>query len=204
MVNDTISHYPMVRPLVLVLKQFLLDKGLLTAYTGGLSSYCLFLMVTKYLQEHPLGWSDSGVYLMGFLDFYGNHFDPRATGISVRKEQYFARPHYPQDSATNWKTAREEDSGLNAVVKEDGAHRNTRSSILNPSRPFSFDPLFVEDPISVGNNVGRNSFRINQVQRAFSDAHRTLVASLEWDMNSPAEDLGRSHLLKCLVQGLDL
>lgn len=211
MVNDTISNYPMVRPLVLVIKQFLLDKGLLTAYTGGLSSYCVFLMVTKYLQEHPLGWTDSGVYLMGFLDFYGNHFDPRSTGISVRKKQYFARPNYPQrqDNSTNsWTSAREKDRVLGTIVAEDDSQMVSQrhsiiSSIRNQSQPFTFDPLFVEDPISHGNNVGRNSFRINQVQRTFSDAHRALVASLEWDMNS-AEDFGRSHLLKCLIQGYDL
>jgi DNA polymerase sigma len=55
-----------------VLKQFLIDRGLLTAYTGGLSSYCLFLMVARYLQEQPSSWGDCGALLMGFLDFYGN------------------------------------------------------------------------------------------------------------------------------------
>jgi DNA polymerase sigma len=41
MVNDIMQQLPMVRPIVLVLKQFLLDRGLSMAYTGGLSSYCL-------------------------------------------------------------------------------------------------------------------------------------------------------------------
>ena len=81
----------MIRPLVLVLKQFLLDRGLLTAYTGGLSSYCLFLMVTRYCQEQSPSWCDCGSLLMGLLDFYGNFFDPRTTGISVAKRQYFSR-----------------------------------------------------------------------------------------------------------------
>ena len=48
-------------------------------------------------------------------------------------------------------------------------------------RPFTFDPLFVEDPLYSGNNVGRNAFRIFSVQRAFSDAHRALVA---WNRDS--------------------
>jgi hypothetical protein len=74
MVTQTMVELPMLRPLVLVLKQFLLDRCLLTAYTGGLSSYCLFLMVARYLQEQPSSWgvSDWGSLLMGFLDFYGN------------------------------------------------------------------------------------------------------------------------------------
>jgi DNA polymerase sigma len=57
----------MVRPLVLVLKQFLLDRGLLTAYTGGLSSYCLFLMVARYCQEQVPIWNDCGSLLMGYV-----------------------------------------------------------------------------------------------------------------------------------------
>ncbi len=179
LVTDTMNHFPMVKPLVLVLKQFLFDKNLLTAYTGGLSSYCLFLMVTKYLQVSSYhGWTDAGVYLMGFLDFYGNHFDPRSQGISVKKNCYFSRRQSFQES--------------------------TSSSNLSSGQPgllsYTFDPLYVEDPISQGNNVGRNSFRICQIQRTFSDAHRALVASLEWDMNSAIDFDEGSQLLKCLIQ----
>jgi hypothetical protein len=88
------QELPMIRPLVLVLKQFLLDRGLLTAYTGGLSSYCLFLMVARYCQEQSPTWNDCGSLLMGLLDFYGNFFDPRTTGISVHKRQYFSRSQH--------------------------------------------------------------------------------------------------------------
>jgi len=72
--------------------------------------------------------------------------------------------------------------------------------------PYTFDPLFVEDPLSEGNNVGRNAFRIFQVQRAFSDAHRALVAALEWDMHSTgdSQDANEFPLLKCLLQSEDV
>jgi DNA polymerase sigma len=73
MVTDIIQELPMIRPLVLVLKRFLDDKNLLSAYKGGLSSYCLFLMTARYLQEQASSWGDCGSLLMGFLDFYGNH-----------------------------------------------------------------------------------------------------------------------------------
>lgn len=72
MVKQMMEELPMSRALVLVLKQFLNNRGLLASYTGGLSSYCLFLMVVRYLQEQPASWSDCGSLLMGFLDFYGN------------------------------------------------------------------------------------------------------------------------------------
>jgi hypothetical protein len=73
MVSQIMAELPMLRPLVLVLKQFLSPRGLLTSYSGGLSSYGLFLMIARYLQEQPSSWGDCGSLLMGFLDFYGNN-----------------------------------------------------------------------------------------------------------------------------------
>lgn len=70
--------------------------------------------------------------------------------------------------------------------------------------PYTFDPLFVEDPLSEGNNVGRNAFRIFQVQRAFSDAHRALFAALEWDILGESQDANEFPLLKCLLQSEDV
>ena len=73
LMSQIMDELPMLRPLVVVLKQFLSHRGLLTSYTGGLSSYALFLMVARYLQEQPSSWGDCGSLLMGFLDFYGNN-----------------------------------------------------------------------------------------------------------------------------------
>ena len=72
---------------------------------------------------------------------------------------------------------------------------------------FEFDPLFVEDPLSPGNNVGRNAFRFPQIQRSFSDAHRALLAALEWDLESATEELqdGLEYpLLKSLLRSEDI
>lgn len=76
--------------------------------------------------------------------------------------------------------------------------------------PLSFSSYFIYAFRFIklkGNNVGRNAFRIFQVQRAFSDAHRALVASLEWDMYSAAglnDGVGDYPLLKCLLQSEDV
>ncbi|KAL3916107.1 MAG: hypothetical protein SGILL_005331 [Bacillariaceae sp.] len=264
MVAAILEELPLIRPLMLVLKSFMLDRDLLSAYTGGLSSYCLFLMLARYLQEQQLSTGDSGSLLMGFLDFYGNCFDARATGVSVSRRQYFARTnnfvsngyqeatpqpiwntpahsHQPRvvvnlPTASMRKDFRRHNS-FSETGSADGSnlrqHRfppipSSTSSTGPPGaphyaphniaaagteqhtdmtssvghvRPFTFDPLFVEDPLSHSNNVGRNAFRINQVQRAFSDAHRALLASLDWDIQSSADDY---PLLKCLLQGEDM
>ena len=54
---DLLCHYvavfPALRPLTLVLKQFLVERGLSSTYTGGLNSYCLVLMVVAFIQSRP-------------------------------------------------------------------------------------------------------------------------------------------------------
>ena len=45
-----------------------------------------------------------------------------------------------------------------------------------PSHPQSSDPIIIEDPLNVMNNVGRNSFRIAQVQRTLSEAYGNLMS----------------------------
>lgn len=46
-----LAELPALRPLALALKQGLSERNLSDAYTGGLSSYALFLMVTRYVEE---------------------------------------------------------------------------------------------------------------------------------------------------------
>jgi Cid1 family poly A polymerase len=242
-------------------------------------------MLARYLQEQPASNSDCGSLLMGFLDFHGNSFDPRATGISVWRRQYFLRSNYdpdvaayqpvaanqpmwpnghghqqhnivvtmppvmtPQSNRTDFRrhNSFSETGSVDGNLRQQQRFQPTTTSSFryNPSRTippkppssmrlvntsnatgrvttvgattqpgsgtpmfdFTFDPLFVEDPLSASNNVGRNAFRINQIQRVFSDAHRALVASLDWDIHSSAVggEAGDYPLLKCLLQGEDV
>jgi hypothetical protein len=268
LVSQIMQELPMIRPLVIVLKQFLNHRGLLTAYTGGLSSYGLFLLVTRYLQEQPSSWGDCGSLLMGFLDFYGNNvsstsfawhgshvdhntfslptlsfqFDPRSTGISVRTRLYFSRQtgppahtHAGPRQSPPWRPLGHtappnqffrrnsfSDKGNVDSVRGPTPELSTRppfqmhmpaGSSHHPepnsfehAMPYTLDTLLVEDPLNESNNVGRNAFRIFSVLRAFSDAHRALVASLEWDSQSTGEfhDDNEYPLLKCLLQNEDV
>eukprot|EP01035_Chromulina_nebulosa_P023908 gene23908-31027_t len=57
------------------------------SFEGGLSSYAIFLLSTRYLQELEISNKnifnlevyDLGSLLIGFLRFYGENFDPRTT-----------------------------------------------------------------------------------------------------------------------------
>ncbi|GAV62042.1 NTP_transf_2 domain-containing protein/PAP_assoc domain-containing protein [Cephalotus follicularis] len=88
LVKELTEQFPAATPLALVLKQFLADRSLDQSYSGGLSSYCLVLLITRFLQhEHHHGRPINqkfGSLLMDFLYFFGNVFDPRQMRISVQ------------------------------------------------------------------------------------------------------------------------
>ncbi|CAI0383254.1 unnamed protein product [Linum tenue] len=88
LVKELTEQFPAATPLALVLKKFLADRSLDQSYSGGLSSYCLVIIITRFLQhEHHLGRpvnQNFGGLLMDFLYFFGNVFDPRQMRISVQ------------------------------------------------------------------------------------------------------------------------
>ncbi|XP_020112641.1 uncharacterized protein LOC109727150 isoform X2 [Ananas comosus] len=88
LVRDLTQQFPASMPLALVLKKFLADRSLDHSYSGGLSSYCLILLITRFLQhEHHVGQPTNqnlGSLLMDFFYFFGNVFDPRQMRISIQ------------------------------------------------------------------------------------------------------------------------
>ena len=84
-VRSQVLAYPLVRPLVLVLKHVLVLNDFNSAYTGGISSYALVLWTLAYVRERET--QDLGELLQGFLTYYGQEFDPRRTGIDLSMEK---------------------------------------------------------------------------------------------------------------------
>lgn len=137
-------EYPSLRLIVLVLKQFLTTRGLGEVFTGGMSSYAILLLTTRFLQElSPSTTADIGASLLGILDFYGNHLQPSVTGISVANMCYFSR-HDDNEVPTVVPYHR---SAINRrhLFRADGNSPPTAPNDLH--RPYKFDPLFVEDPV---------------------------------------------------------
>ncbi|KAJ3017418.1 hypothetical protein HKX48_003554 [Thoreauomyces humboldtii] len=79
-----------LRPLLLIMKQFLLQRGLNEVFTGGMGSYALMCLIVAFLKMHPLlqtrqmkASENLGVLLLEFLEFYGIHFNYRSMGIGL-------------------------------------------------------------------------------------------------------------------------
>jgi DNA polymerase sigma len=66
--------------------------------------------------------------------------------------------------------------GSHGFSMRDGGFRfNVKDSdATHPVHPQAGDPIVLEDPVNVINNVAKNSFRISLVQQAFLNAHETL------------------------------
>ncbi|KAL1451547.1 hypothetical protein WDU94_005910 [Cyamophila willieti] len=81
--------YPPLKKLVIVLKQYLLEKKLNEVFYGGISSYSLILMVISFLQlntrvdaRYPN--CNLAILLIEFFEFYGCQFNYLKTAISIK------------------------------------------------------------------------------------------------------------------------
>ncbi|KAJ2938957.1 hypothetical protein O0L34_g17769 [Tuta absoluta] len=133
------EKYPCLSRLVMVLKQFLLQRDLNEVFTGGISSYSLILMCISFLQLHPRPErlrqpQNLGVLLVEFFELYGRKFNYVKTAIRVK-------------------------NGGSYVSKDD-----IQKEMNDGHRPSL---LCIEDPLTPGNDIGRSSYGAIQVKQAF-------------------------------------
>ncbi|XP_008553783.1 terminal nucleotidyltransferase 4B [Microplitis demolitor] len=145
LIKDYKRRFPVLDKLVLVLKQFLLQRDLNEVFTGGISSYSLILMTISFLQLHPRQNapenSNLGVLLIEFLELYGRKFNYVKTGIRVKE-------------------------GGTYISKEE-----VQRDMIDGHRPSL---LCIEDPLTPGNDIGRSSYGALYVKDAFDWAYHVL------------------------------
>ena len=81
-IKIALSEYPEMRPLIKIIKKILQIKNMNNSYHGGMSSYCLFLLIYSYfkfyyrqLENNQIKEINYGFLLMGILSFYINYID---------------------------------------------------------------------------------------------------------------------------------
>ncbi|KAK7887191.1 hypothetical protein WMY93_026812 [Mugilogobius chulae] len=149
-IKSYLKKYPVLPPLIFVLKQFLLQRDLNEVFTGGISSYSLILMAISFLQLHPRidtrrSNINLGILLIEFFQLYGHDFNYMKTGIRVK-------------------------NGGAYLCKEEML--KTMGSGNRPSM------LCIEDPVQPGNDVGRSSYGVLQVKQVFDFAYMVLTHGL--------------------------
>ncbi|KAL8607512.1 hypothetical protein ACOMHN_004481 [Nucella lapillus] len=145
-----LQDYPALKYLVVVLKQFLLQRDLNEVFTGGISSYSLTLLAISFLQLHPREAAvretgNLGVLLVEFFELYGRTFNYMRTGIRIKN----GGAYIPKED----------------IVKE----------MENGHRPAL---MCIEDPLNAGNDIGRSSYGAIYVKQAFEYAYLVLSQSV--------------------------
>lgn len=150
LIKEFKTMFPALPKLVMVLKQFLLQRDLNEVFTGGISSYSLILMTVSFLQLHPrLDASrpdaNLGVLLIEFFELYGRHFNYLKTGLRIKEG--------------------------GAYISKDEVQRDMPEG----HRP---SVLCIEDPLIAGNDIGRSSYGVLQVKQAFEYAYIVLAQAV--------------------------
>jgi DNA polymerase sigma len=150
LVKKMVTDYPPMRPLTILIKQFLAQRRLNETYHGGIGSFVLCMMVVSFLQHRQrveqnmdlhLSWN-LGSLLIDFLTLYsGGSFDFTNTAISVAHGgRYFDKTSIPE-----W-------------------------------RPSTM--LSIENPHLAGVDMGKNSFLLPKIRRSFEHALQLLSFAL--------------------------
>ncbi|TPX31990.1 hypothetical protein SmJEL517_g04808 [Synchytrium microbalum] len=134
-----------LKSLVLILKQFLVQRNLNEPFMGGLGSYALITMVAAFLKLHPKVSSRAikaednlGALLIEFFEFYGRFLVSSEVGVGVHVE-YGAWLFNRRERGQKWTNDRNESISVvdpqdseNDIAKSAFAYRMGR---LPPQRP---------------------------------------------------------------------
>lgn len=98
-ISDCLRKFSTLRPLLIIIKLFLRQRGLDETYLGGLGSYSQFCLVLSFLQQHSSSYSHTlyksttlGHLLFDFLELFGIVFNYNSTGIRLKgRGEYFSR-----------------------------------------------------------------------------------------------------------------
>ncbi|KAG9341946.1 hypothetical protein JZ751_018263 [Albula glossodonta] len=176
LIKDFKKKYPVLPYLVLVLKQFLLQRDLNEVFTGGIGSYSLFLMAVSFLQLHYREDASSpnaniGVLLIEFFELYGRHFNYLKTGIRIKDGGcYVAKDEVQKSMLDGYRPS--------MLYIEDplqpGKCTREASEASDEVIAWSMIPPVIMNSATKGNDVGRSSYGAMQVKQAFDYAYVVL------------------------------
>ncbi|KAJ3028041.1 hypothetical protein HDV00_010695, partial [Rhizophlyctis rosea] len=142
-----------LKPLLLILKQFLFQRNFNEVFTGGLGSYALLSMIACFLKLHPKLQSrqirakdNLGVLLLEFFELYGKGFNTGTVAVHVQ----------PNGEARFIKVKKFQQK--------------------NGRRPDNPNVITIYDPQNEDNNISGGSHNYRLIKSEFSTAYTLLVA----------------------------
>ena len=175
-VRQLVQRWPALKPLVLVLKQFLAEKGLNDPYLGGISSYGLVLMVAAILVRRGNANTDLGESFVDFLETYSSpEFLRRGVSLSGSTSELRRPLHDPvfiEDPLDPTNNVGRSCYGINLVI---AAFAEARDAIMRADLEAA--ALTLDTPPPEWSYLGR----------VFSTAHHALVVQLVTSVWCPPE-----------------
>ena len=102
-INQGINQFPQITYLIRIIKKLLIYKHMSNSYKGGMSSYCLFLIIYSFFKMYFTFYSNNpidnnyGSFLIGFLFHYVMCIDFKNTVINPLLNNPFLIYSYPID-----------------------------------------------------------------------------------------------------------
>ncbi|CAD8083001.1 unnamed protein product [Paramecium primaurelia] len=147
LIRKYIKNYEPLKPLTLIMKQFLHKSDLSDTYSGGLSSYGLILMIVSFLQSYQnqdKNWPTIGTLLIEFLNIYGCELDYAGKTICPDQPEVFEQETTIIFDPHNFAYCQQQS-------------------------------LVIIDPLNPQNNVGRPSYNVAKIKLAFTVAFSKLL-----------------------------
>lgn len=174
-------------PMVLMVKQFLVMRGLSDVHTGGLGGFSIVCLVYHYLYHHQPelkkegGILNIGKLFMGFLDFWGKRFD-----IATQRIVMAPIPTIVQKVST---------IALSTCFISSTGTNSEQQSMGIDGRAEKVDGLSIQDPNNEANNISGGSHRAAYVLQQFGSAWDALDARLQ------TLDLSGTSILEAILGG---
>lgn len=162
LVKKYLDRFHQLKPLVLVLKYMMYQLDLSDTYQGGLNSYGLILMIVSMLQvfqmQELLSQANLGSLLIRFFQIYGWEIDYSLIQISPTELEKHEKPIFDYKDE----------------VKFFKAFPQTYDA--QQLGPYA-EKLAIIDPTNPGNNVGRCTYKINNIKVL------KIIVFINYDMN---------------------
>ena len=160
-IQRSIEYLPQSKNIIIIIKKYLKNIGLNNYYTGGLSSFSIFLLVFSfYKYVIKLFGNDVvnnfyiGQFLIQFLDFFSK-FNFNQYIININKEIPFII---------------KEKRNICEICEKDSSNKNKFVNQNDMANAVILDPFTL-------NNIACNSFRINEIQQKFDSLKYNLLSN---------------------------
>ena len=166
-IQRSIEYLPQSKNIIIIIKKYLKNIGLNNYYTGGLSSFSIFLLVFSFYKYIIKLFGNEivnnfyiGQFLIQFLDFFSK-FNFNQYVININKEIPFIIKEKINicDNKSN---------NINNINNINNTYVN-QNNIAN---------AVILDPFTL-NNIASNSFRINEIQQKFDSLKNNILVNYE-------------------------